>query len=139
MGVSETEQDEQREQYGRAAFRHGSSEGPGGRARARGLQLGSATLTGRHVTHDPPTPAEVAAMRADAAATVRDAPDANPVEIVAETGKRTRIRFHSPDTEVPARLLLRLGADARLVSGDEVRDRARVIGDTLLRTYRSGQ
>ena len=62
-----------------------------------------------------------------------------PVEIVAETGKRTRIRFHSPDTEVPARLLMRLGADARLVSGEEVRDRARDIGETLLRTYRSGQ
>jgi len=45
----------------------GSSEfcvvDPSRRPRAAGLRLGSARLTDRFVTHDPPTRAEVAAMR----------------------------------------------------------------------------
>ncbi len=32
-----------------------------------------------------------------------------PVDVVRESSRTTRIRFHSPDAEVPARLLLRLG------------------------------
>ncbi|HZD22750.1 MAG TPA: WYL domain-containing protein [Acidimicrobiia bacterium] len=59
-----------------------------------------------------------------------------PVEVVSENSKRTRIRFHSPDTEVPARLLLRLGKDARLVEGDDVRTRMMEIGGELLAKYR---
>ncbi|MGH8945440.1 MAG: helix-turn-helix transcriptional regulator, partial [Acidimicrobiia bacterium] len=43
--------------------------------------------------------------------------DYYPVELVRESGRATRIRFSSPDAEVPARLLLRLGVDARLVEG----------------------
>ena len=62
-----------------------------GRPRALGLRVGSATLTGRHVTHDPPTPAEVEAMRADAMAIVRDAPDAHPAEIVAVGGTASNL------------------------------------------------
>jgi proteasome accessory factor C len=58
-----------------------------------------------------------------------------PVDVVDETGERTRIRFHSPEAEVPARLLLRLGTDARLVEGDRVRDRVTEIGESLLTTY----
>lgn len=59
-----------------------------------------------------------------------------PVEVVRESARSTRIRFHSPDAEVPARLLLRLGADARLVEGPEVAGRVDVIGQALLGKYR---
>lgn len=59
-----------------------------------------------------------------------------PVDLVKETTKTTRIRFHSPDAEVPARLLLRLGGDARLVEGAEVAARTAEIGQALLAKYR---
>jgi proteasome accessory factor C len=59
-----------------------------------------------------------------------------PVEVVRETKRATRIRFHSPDAEVPARLLLRLGANARLVEGAEVAARVDEIGRALLSRYR---
>jgi predicted DNA-binding transcriptional regulator YafY len=59
-----------------------------------------------------------------------------PVEVVRETTRTTRIRFHSPDAEVPARLLLRLGTDARLIEGAEVSERTGEIGRSLLSKYR---
>ena len=58
-----------------------------------------------------------------------------PVDVVRESSRTTRIRFHSPDAEVPARLLLRLGADARLVEGPEVGERLSRIGNSLLARY----
>ena len=58
-----------------------------------------------------------------------------PVEVVHDSGGQVRIKFYSPDTEVPARLLLRLGTDATLVAGDEVRDRLVEMGEMLARTY----
>ncbi|MGB7861662.1 MAG: WYL domain-containing protein [Acidimicrobiia bacterium] len=58
-----------------------------------------------------------------------------PVEVVKETTKSTRIRFSAPDAEVPARLLLRLGANARLVKGKAVADRVRELGNALLLAY----
>jgi proteasome accessory factor C len=63
--------------------------------------------------------------------------DYYPVEVIRESSKATRIRFSSPNAEVPARLLLRLGADARLVEGPEVAARTREIGEALLAKYRS--
>lgn len=60
-----------------------------------------------------------------------------PVEVIRESPRGTRIRFHSPDSEVPARLLLRLGTDAKLVEGEEVADRVGEIGRALLATYES--
>lgn len=60
--------------------------------------------------------------------------DYYPVEVMEED-ETTRIRFHSPDVEVPARLLLRLGSDARLVEGDEVASRVVEIGENLLSRY----
>jgi proteasome accessory factor C len=59
-----------------------------------------------------------------------------PVQVMRESAKSTRIRFHSPDAEVPARLLLRLGPDARLVEGPEVAARTEEIGRSLLTKYR---
>jgi len=58
-----------------------------------------------------------------------------PVEVVKESELWTRIRFHSADTELPARLLLRLGTDARLLEGEEVRDRVRDMGLEILSMY----
>ena len=59
-----------------------------------------------------------------------------PVEVVREYKTKTRIRFSAPDAEVPARLLLRLGENARLVKGPEVAERIRELGTSLLATYR---
>ena len=61
------------------------------RPRASGLQLGSARLTDRFVSHDPPTASEVAAMRAAAGEAVRDAPSARPTEIVAVGGTASNL------------------------------------------------
>lgn len=55
-----------------------------------------------------------------------------PVEVVRESSRTIRIRFHSPDAEVPARLLLRLGAEARLVEGPKVAARLADIGQAVL-------
>lgn len=46
---------------------------PGASPRVIGLNTGSARLTRRHATHDPPTGAEIASMRADAAQMFRAA------------------------------------------------------------------
>lgn len=61
-----------------------------------------------------------------------------PVDVMRESSRSTRIRFHSPDAEVPARLLLRLGTDARLVKGEEVAARVAKIGNILTARYRQG-
>ena len=58
-----------------------------------------------------------------------------PVEVLSERKNASRIRFSSPDTEIPARLLLRLGTDARLIEGDEVKARLQELGESLLATY----
>ena len=62
-----------------------------------------------------------------------------PVEIMHGTDDSTRIRFSAPDPELPARLLLRLGATARLVEGAETAARVREIGDSLYARYRTGR
>jgi len=59
-----------------------------------------------------------------------------PVEVLRQSSRSTRIRFSAPDAEVPARLLLRLGQDARLVKGVEVAERVEDLGDRLLTVYR---
>lgn len=62
--------------------------------------------------------------------------DYYPVDVVS-TGEdgSTEIRFYSPDAEIPARLLLRLGDGARLLEGDEVRSRFRAMGEQLRQRY----
>jgi proteasome accessory factor C len=62
--------------------------------------------------------------------------DYYPVDVLKETKTGTEIRFTSPDAEIPARLLLRIGPDARLVEGEEVRARLVAIAETLLTRYR---
>jgi len=76
------------------------------RPRAVGLQLGSARLTDRFVTHDPPTQAEVAAFRAAAVDALRGAPDASPAEIVAVGGTASNLTKMLPEA-IADRLLTR--------------------------------
>ena len=82
----------------------GSSEfcivDPVRRPRAAGLQLGSARLTDRFVSHDPPTAPELAAIRAAAMAAVREAPDAQPREIVAVGGTASNLLKVIPEAAV---------------------------------------
>ena len=59
---------------------------------AIGLRLGSARLTDRFVTHDPPEPAEIEAMHAAALDAVAGAPASNPAEIVAVGGTASNLR-----------------------------------------------
>ncbi len=59
-----------------------------------------------------------------------------PLAIVSENEGETVISFSSPEAQIPARLLLRLGAAARLVEGDEVRKAVQEMGRSLLKKYR---
>lgn len=61
--------------------------------------------------------------------------DYYPVEILRETKRSTIIKFSSPDAEVPARLLLRLGADAKFRKGEEVAARVAALGSELASIY----
>jgi proteasome accessory factor C len=61
--------------------------------------------------------------------------DYYPADVLKETKKGIEIRFSSPDAEIPARLLLRLGADARLLAGEEVRARVRSMATQLMVNY----
>ena len=77
------------------------------RPRAVGLQLGSARLTDRFVTHDPPTETEVAAMRAAARRRARAARrTASPAEIVAVGGTASNLVKMLPEA-IADRILTR--------------------------------
>ena len=65
--------------------------GPGRRATAVGLRVGSARLTAVTIGHDPPTRSEIAALRAAASLALRDVPDATPAEIVAVGGTASNL------------------------------------------------
>jgi exopolyphosphatase/guanosine-5'-triphosphate,3'-diphosphate pyrophosphatase len=73
----------------------GSSElvlaGGGEPARAAGLQIGAARLTSQFIEHDPPTVAELARVRAAARERLAEAPDGNPVEVVAVGGTSSNL------------------------------------------------
>jgi proteasome accessory factor C len=77
----------------------------------------------------------------DVVCTIALRPDARwvleyyPVAIISEGQGETVISFSSPEAQIPARLLLRLGASARLVEGDEVREAVREMGRSLLEKY----
>lgn len=79
----------------------GSSEfcvvDPVHRPRAAGIRIGSARLTDRFATADPPTAANVAAMRAAAAEALQAAPAANPTEIIAVGGTASNLVKILPD------------------------------------------
>lgn len=89
------------------------------RPRAKGLQLGSARLTDRHVRHDPPTATEVAAMRADAVVAVRGAPRASPAEIVAVGGTASNLLKVLPSAMVGRTLTRERIAEALAILATE--------------------
>ena len=73
----------------------GSSEfcivDPVHRPRAAGVRIGSARLTDRFATHDPPTQADLAAMRAAAAEAIQGAPAASQAELIAVGGTASNL------------------------------------------------
>jgi Exopolyphosphatase len=87
--------------------------------RAAGLQLGSARLTDRFVSHDPPTVAEVAAMRVAALEAVRGAPDASPSEIVAVGGTASNLLKLLPAATLDRRLTRERIAEALAILATE--------------------
>lgn len=95
----------------------GSSEfcvvDPARRPSATGLRLGASGLTDRHVTHDPPAAAELAAMRAAALDAMRAAPDADPDEVVAVGGTASNLVKLIPSAGID-RILTREGIETAL-------------------------
>jgi exopolyphosphatase/guanosine-5'-triphosphate,3'-diphosphate pyrophosphatase len=73
----------------------GSSEfvsiGPGRPAEAVGVRVGAARLTGQHVQGDPPSLAELAALRTAAARAVATAPASRPAEVVLVGGTASNL------------------------------------------------
>jgi exopolyphosphatase/guanosine-5'-triphosphate,3'-diphosphate pyrophosphatase len=70
---------------------------PGSPARAHGLALGAARLSGLLVDHDPPLPSELRALADHAIAAFLDAPEAAPAEMIAVGGTaRSLLRIGSP-------------------------------------------
>jgi exopolyphosphatase/guanosine-5'-triphosphate,3'-diphosphate pyrophosphatase len=107
----------------------GSSEfavvAPGQPAAASGVQLGSARLTGRHVTHDPPSADEVAAMKAEAREVLADgAPAASPREIVGVGGTASNLVKVLPAALLDRTLTHRRLADIQAVLAAEPADLA---------------
>ncbi len=74
--------------------------GPDRPVRSVGLSLGSARLTQDHIHSDPPTPAEVDALREIVRATLIDAPEANPQELVAVGGTASNLLRLLPATAI---------------------------------------
>jgi exopolyphosphatase/guanosine-5'-triphosphate,3'-diphosphate pyrophosphatase len=64
---------------------------PGARARSVGLPVGGASLTRRLVDHDPPTAAEIAALRAEARGLAGSAPSGSPARMIAVGGTSSNL------------------------------------------------
>ncbi|MYF82948.1 MAG: WYL domain-containing protein, partial [Acidimicrobiia bacterium] len=58
-----------------------------------------------------------------------------PVEVLEDTGEEMVIRFAMSDARVGARLLLRLGDQARLIEGREVREETERLREAILARY----
>ncbi len=68
--------------------------------RSVGISLGSASLTQEHIHSDPPTPAEIDALREIAKAAMAEAPDANPNDLVAVGGTASNLLRLLPATAI---------------------------------------
>jgi exopolyphosphatase / guanosine-5'-triphosphate,3'-diphosphate pyrophosphatase len=81
----------------------GSSEivvvGPRQPAYARGIRVGAARLVASLVEHDPPRPAELAALHAEAARKIADAPAADPTAIVVVGGTASNLLKIIPEAQ----------------------------------------
>lgn len=101
----------------------GSSEfalvGPGQPAKAMGLQVGSARLTARYVTHDPPTSDEVAQMTAAARESLTLAPSASPREIIGVGGTASNLIKVLPAAPLDRTVTRRRLADIQAVLATE--------------------
>jgi exopolyphosphatase/guanosine-5'-triphosphate,3'-diphosphate pyrophosphatase len=86
----------------------GSSEfvsvGPGQRAVATGVQVGAARLVRGHVSSDPPTVAELAALRAAAALAIEMAPISRPAEVILVGGTASNLLKIVPNGRLTRRL-----------------------------------
>ncbi len=89
--------------------------GPGRRASAIGLGVGSARLTAAHVRHDPPTGPEIDELRSAAAGAVAAGPAAAPSEVLAVGGTASNLV-----KVVPAALADRLLTPDRLMQAFDV-------------------
>ncbi len=108
---------------------------PGARARSGGLPLGCATLTGRHVAHDPPTAEEVATLRAEAHLAVRDAPRGAPATMLAVGGTSSNLVKVLPSAMHDRALTpRRLGAAYRTFRATPAAEVAARFGITAKRT-----
>jgi len=101
----------------------GSSEfvsiGPDRRAEAAGVRVGATLLTGQLVAGDPPTAAELEALRRAARQAVAGAPDAHPAEVVLVGGTASNLLKVVPGGPVSRRLgPSDLDAAFRIVAGD---------------------
>ena len=74
--------------------------GESGPVRVAGLQLGAARLTRELARSDPPSLAEIEAMREAARVLVADAPQASPVEVVAVGGTASNLVRLMPATAI---------------------------------------
>ncbi len=100
---------------------------------------------GRFAPPDDPPPPVVGYQpkESDVVAVIKLGPRARwvvdyyPVDIVAESAAtgETTVRFAAADALVPARVLLRLGADAELLEGEEVRVRLTRLRSAILARY----
>jgi exopolyphosphatase/pppGpp-phosphohydrolase len=85
--------------------------GPGRSVHAVGVQVGGANLTSRHVSSDPPTRAEVAALRRAAWQAIDAAPDAQPDALIVVGGTASNLIRLVPEAQrdhtlSPARLAI---------------------------------
>jgi exopolyphosphatase/guanosine-5'-triphosphate,3'-diphosphate pyrophosphatase len=101
----------------------GSSEfvsiAPGRRAVAAGVRVGAAELTSRIVAHDPPTDAEVAALRAAAREEIAAAPASRPQAVVVVGGTVSNLVKVVPTALVDRELSrTELAAAIRVVRSD---------------------
>jgi hypothetical protein len=120
--------------------------------RAAGLRLGSARLTQELVENDPPTLAEIEALRAAARAAIANAPDASPERLVAVGGTPSNLLRLLPATAIDrvltrrriavALAMLTVEASAEAAQRHQIRpQRARilpagaVIVDAILERY----
>jgi exopolyphosphatase/pppGpp-phosphohydrolase len=68
--------------------------------RSVGIRLGSASLTQEHLHSDPPTAAEIDALREVARAAMAEAPDASPTDLVAVGGTASNLLRLLPATAI---------------------------------------
>jgi exopolyphosphatase/pppGpp-phosphohydrolase len=119
--------------------------GPGRNVHAVGLQVGGARMTSRHISGDPPTMAELAALRHAAWEAIEAAPEAQPDAVIVVGGTASNLLRLLPEAErdrtltrerlaTAIEMLVREPADAtaRRYAMNPVRARVLPAGATIL-------